>query len=97
MFFHKTHPHVKLVDACYASCSIPVVFKPISIDEKYYIDGGILLNYPVHQCLEQEGTHKNEILGIRKKLVGEKKMKMNQDTNLAEYITLLIRNAIRKL
>ena len=96
-FSHKTHPHVKLVDACYASCSIPVVFKPISIDEKYYIDGGILLNYPVHQCLEQDGTHKNEILGIRKRTVSNKKMKMNRDTNLAEYITLLLRNAIRNM
>lgn len=96
-FSHKTHPHVKLIDACYASCSIPVIFKPIDIDEKYYIDGGILLNYPVYQCLEQEGTHKNEILGIRKKIVSNQKMKMNQHTNLVEYLTLLMRNTIKKM
>lgn len=96
-FSYKTHPHVKLVEACYASCSIPVIFKPIAIDEKYYIDGGILLNYPIYQCLEQEGTHKNEILGIRKKILSNQKMKMNQHTNLVEYLTLLIRNTIKNM
>lgn len=96
-FSHKTHPHVKLIDACYASCSIPVIFKPIAIDEKYYIDGGILLNYPVYQCLEQEGTHKNEILGIRKKIVSHQKIKMNQHINLVEYLTLLMRNTMKNM
>lgn len=96
-FSHNTHPHVKLVEASYASCSIPVVFKPISIDEKYYIDGGILLNYPVYQCLQQEGTHKNEILGIRKRVTHNEKTRMNQHTNLTEYITLLMRNAIKNM
>jgi len=96
-FSHKTHPHVKLIDACYASCSIPVIFKPIAIDEKYYIDGGILLNYPVYQCLQQEGTHKNEILGIRKKIMSHQKIKMNQHTNLVEYLTLLMRNTMKNM
>ena len=97
-FSYKTHPHVKLLEACYASCSLPVIFKPISIDEKYYIDGGILLNYPVQQCFEtQEGTHKNEILGIRKKLVGGTKIKMNQDTNIVEYLTLLMKNTMKNM
>ena len=37
---HKTHPEWKLLDAIYASCTIPIIFKPIITDESCYIDGG---------------------------------------------------------
>lgn len=30
-----------------ASCSIPVMFKPVKIDKYYYVDGGIMNNLPV--------------------------------------------------
>lgn len=29
-----------------ASCSIPIIFKPVRIDGKYYVDGGVLQNLP---------------------------------------------------
>lgn len=29
-----------------ASCSIPIVFKPVRIDGTYYVDGGVLRNHP---------------------------------------------------
>lgn len=29
-----------------ASCSIPLVFKPVKIEESYYVDGGVLHNLP---------------------------------------------------
>lgn len=29
-----------------ASCSIPLVFKPVKIDDAYYVDGGVLHNLP---------------------------------------------------
>lgn len=29
-----------------ASCSIPIVFKPVEIDGVYYVDGGVLRNHP---------------------------------------------------
>lgn len=29
-----------------ASCSIPIVFKPVNIEGTYYVDGGVLRNHP---------------------------------------------------
>lgn len=29
-----------------ASCSIPIIFKPVEIDGAYYVDGGVLRNHP---------------------------------------------------
>lgn len=36
-----------LIDAVTASCSIPIVFNPTKIEGNYYVDGGILKNFPV--------------------------------------------------
>ena len=36
-----------LVEAVVASCSVPIVFKPIEIDNHYYVDGGLFKNFPV--------------------------------------------------
>ena len=37
----------KLIQAILASSSIPGVFKPIIIDDKMYLDGGVLNNFPI--------------------------------------------------
>ena len=41
----------RLVDALRASMSIPGLFSPYPIDERYYIDGGIVNNLPVNAAL----------------------------------------------
>ncbi|MGK0365899.1 MAG: NTE family protein [Saprospiraceae bacterium] len=50
-------PHVfntgKLFQAITASCSVPLVFKPVEIDGQIYADGGIFDNMPV-ESLKQE-------------------------------------------
>jgi NTE family protein len=41
-----------LIQAVMASSSIPGFFKPVIIDRKMYIDGGVLNNFPVEPLLE---------------------------------------------
>lgn len=36
-----------LIPAVVASCSVPIVFQPVKIDDHYYVDGGLLKNFPV--------------------------------------------------
>lgn len=36
----------KIVDAVAASCSIPIIFRPVKIDGVRYVDGGVLRNMP---------------------------------------------------
>ncbi|NLK56062.1 MAG: patatin-like phospholipase family protein [Bacteroidales bacterium] len=38
-----------LIDKVLASISIPIVFNPTVIDGEYYVDGGLLDNFPVEQ------------------------------------------------
>lgn len=36
-----------LVPAVVASCSVPIIFKPVEIGKHYYVDGGLFKNFPV--------------------------------------------------
>ena len=36
-----------LIAPIVASCSVPIVFAPVEIEQHYYIDGGVFMNFPV--------------------------------------------------
>ena len=62
---HKTHPNWELVDAIYSSCALPLLFRPNIINGEVYMDGGLLCNYPLKQCIEQVDDP-DEIFGMNK-------------------------------
>ena len=43
----KTFATGPVIDIVCASCSIPVLFSPVIIDNVHYVDGGVLRNFPV--------------------------------------------------
>lgn len=45
-FSKESTPFVKVVDAVMASISIPGMFSPVRIDEKYYLDGAFVDTWP---------------------------------------------------
>jgi predicted acylesterase/phospholipase RssA len=47
-FSHKTHPDLDLILAIRMSTSYPFYFIPVIYEGKYYIDGGVLNNFPVN-------------------------------------------------
>lgn len=63
-FNHKTDPDMLVIDAISASCAIPIIFKPIEYKNDVYVDGGILSNYPLKECLENENIDPKEVMGI---------------------------------
>ena len=36
-----------LIPSVIASCSVPIIFRPVEIDGHYYVDGGLFKNFPV--------------------------------------------------
>ncbi len=42
-----TYPDMKVVDAVHASMSIPIVFRPVTIDKDCCVDGGTTYDYPI--------------------------------------------------
>ena len=63
---YKTHPDLSLIQAVMMSCAIPGLFMPTCIDECCYIDGGVMANYPLSYCLNDNGgiLKQDEMLGI---------------------------------
>jgi len=53
----------KILDIVIASASIPVLFKPVIINDNYYVDGGVLDNFPIRpiegDCLFTIGSFVN--------------------------------------
>jgi predicted patatin/cPLA2 family phospholipase len=63
---HKTHPDLELITVLCMTSAFPIIFTPIIIDDKCYIDGGIFSNYAVNICLQETGCKREEILGVKK-------------------------------
>jgi predicted acylesterase/phospholipase RssA len=62
---YKTHPEWTLIDAVYCSSCLPILFTPLLLEGKCYIDGGIILNYPLKLCIENIGEENTDsIFGI---------------------------------
>ena len=56
-----------LVSAVTASSSIPVIFPPVKIDGDYYLDGGIINNFPADMMREECET----LIGVNVNPIGE--------------------------
>ena len=100
-----THPDLKLIDAIFMSCSIPLVFNPICSDDKCYIDGGMMMNYPLHYCFEK-GCKIDETLALKTCFYSNSETKkedaddlkiINEDTIMIDYITIFINKILKKL
>ena len=97
---YQTHPDWRLIDAIYASCSVPFFFSPIIIENACYVDGALLVGYPISKCLEKvENT--NEIFGIS---LGNHKLKdetvkytaIDNSSNIFEIVSTVLNKTLHK-
>jgi predicted acylesterase/phospholipase RssA len=94
---HTSHPELSLLEALTMSSSLPGIFMPTIIDNCCYVDGGVMCNYPLNQCLRDHNS-KDEILGIKSSYDKEtdsfKNVNVTQDTSLLEYVICLTINSM---
>ena len=50
---HSTHPNLSLIKALRMTMAFPVIFQPIYEDGGCYIDGGLLNNFPLNDCINR--------------------------------------------
>lgn len=62
---YKTFPDLQLIKALYMTTAIPLLFKPVIIDDKCYIDGGFITNFPLDICLKDTKCDASEILSFK--------------------------------
>jgi NTE family protein len=75
-FHHSTFGEVKLIDAIIASLAAPLFFQPISLTvfgtKDYFVDGGIVDNYPIWVFNDIDALYKGELSKIDKSKVNSK-------------------------
>ena len=92
---HETHPDVEVLSAIQMSAAYPLIISPVFNDNKCYIDGGLLCNYPMSLCLEKY-PDKTEILGIGNQNK-ESRNKITEDSSLLEFIENLLYSMVSNL
>lgn len=94
---HTTHPELSLLQALTMSSALPGIFMPIIMDNKCYVDGGVMCNYPINQCL-RDHINKDEILGIKSSYNEDrdrfKNVEVTSETSLLEYVICLTINSM---
>jgi len=84
---YKTCPHLKLIDAIYMSCNIPLLFEPHLKQDNYYIDGAILNRVPIEICANQTNCAKEELLGIKQAYENNRPFEIN---SIFDYIGVIM-------
>lgn len=84
-----TMPLLNVVKAVRASCSLPILFTPISHNGCMYVDGGIYNNFPIDYF---KGNMLRDIVGIN--IIG--KVDISTETFI-QYMTSLFHTIIKRL
>ena len=95
---HLTYPKLPLLQGIQMTCSLPLLVAPVCIDNKCFIDGGIICNYPAKQILNDIENH-DEILGIKNNYEAENRINtnINSDSTIIDYILTFLFKAIQSL
>jgi predicted acylesterase/phospholipase RssA len=89
---HKTHPNLSLVTALRMTMAFPIIFEPIFLEEGCFIDGGLLNNYPLNDCIQQQECDTDEILGF-KNIWQYMNEKINEKSSMFDLILLMLKKA----
>lgn len=96
---HYTHPEWGLIEAVYASASLPLIFKPLEKDNVFYCDGAFINNFPLENCISRE-PDTNSVFSIN--LCGEQRDKnsvnnLNKNSTFLEYAFYIINKILLNL
>jgi NTE family protein len=78
-FDHINTPDIPVITVLLMSISIPIIFKPIKLENKYYVDGGLISHYPIDFFKDE----KDKTLGI---LVTTSMNNFKEINNIKDYI-----------
>jgi len=86
---YKSHPDLEFYKAITMSSAFPLMFMPICDSSNCYIDGGLLNNFPICNCVKLNNNI-DEILGIKINSNTDNIEYVNNDTLLPMYLYSII-------
>jgi NTE family protein len=91
-----SHPDLQLLTAVQMSSAIPVLISPVCIDEKCYVDGGVVCNYPINQCISR-AENIDEIFGLRNKYTKKDENIVKNESTILEYVMNFISRLVNNV
>jgi len=105
---HTTYPTLTVIEALCMTTCLPVVFEPFMVNDVYYVDAGLIVNYPLSYCLkylesikggELTREDKLEILGLNINQENPEKKTTSEiikQSNLIIYSLYMMKKLIKK-
>jgi len=87
---HTTHPDLPLLQALYRSMSYPFLFKPICSGNECFIDGGLMNNYPLNDCINEKKCNSDEILAF-KNIWAIEESRINEESTMFDFLIILMK------
>ena len=85
---YKTHPDISILTAIHMTSALPIIITPVCIEDKCYVDGGVICNYPLNYCLNTF-PERTEILGVRNKY------ELSEENNIVDHKSTILEYMIR--
>lgn len=93
---HTTHPDLLLITALQMSAAFPIIFQPIIIDNNCYIDGGLLNNFPLNDCIEQQKCNTDEILAF-KNIWNNNNKSVDETSSIFDFLLIIMKKMQQSL
>jgi predicted acylesterase/phospholipase RssA len=97
---YQSHPDLKVYDAIHMTVALPLVITPRCVGDKCYVDGGVVSNYPLNYCIQNNNISDDnlgEILGVRNNYDNDENPKtniVNNESTILDYITIFINKLV---
>jgi len=88
---YENYPDLKLIDALTITSAVPFLFKPVFYNNMCLIDGGVINNFPLNNCLDKI-NNEAEILAI-KNSSNQPNVQITEQTDMLDYIKLFIKKS----
>tara|TARA_Y100000996_G_scaffold408980_1_gene388920 strand:- start:209 stop:1120 length:912 start_codon:yes stop_codon:yes gene_type:complete len=90
---YETHPDIPLVTALAMTTAIPIIFKPVFYQGECYVDGGIMANVPINDCITANDCNPDEILAIKYLWGEDEEVNITEDSSLLEFLMAIVRKS----
>jgi predicted acylesterase/phospholipase RssA len=93
---YKTHPTLSIIKALRMTMAFPILFQPVFDGDACYVDGGILNNFPLNDCLSQTKCNRDEVLAF-KNIWTTYNNNISEQSSMVDFLLMLIKKMKREI
>lgn len=87
---YKSYPDMELSEALACTSAFPMLFKPVFVGEKCFVDGGLIHNYPLNHCLDETKCAIDEVLAFTN-IIDVDVVRIEESSSFIEYARMMMK------